>query len=246
MIHTNPPPNIVISRTLSIPPLQTIPTNPLQCNLSSTNTHNTQHSIHSLEQTAQIITSNNSIQHHNVPIPSSSSIRANPYLTPTSQIPTNTNNLQTNTSHSDFHITHPYAQPSTTVLNPTYINCSTSISESIKPFDGLDYKYTSEEYSQHIEARVTFSLGLQTSTSHEYQIWHARRMAFIQCTFTGTALSWYIRLNDTYKQDWSAFLQVFKKHFSSQKNAYYAQSEALTLVKKDNETVRHFLLKFNN
>ena len=52
-------------------------------------------------------------------------------------------------------------------------------------------------------------------------------MAFIKCSLTGTALSWYIRLNDTY----------------SQKNAYYAQVEALKLSEKDNETVRHFALK---
>ena len=70
-------------------------------------------------------------------------------------------------------------------------------------------------------------------------------MAFIQCSLTGTALSWYIRLNDTYKQDWSAFVQAFKKQFSSQRNAYYAQVEALTLVKKDNETVRHFAFKIH-
>ena len=65
----------------------------------------------------------------------------------------------------------------------------------------------------------------------------------LQCSLTGTVLSWYIRLIDTYKQDWSAFVQAFKKQFSSQENAYYAQVEALTLVKKDNETVRHFALK---
>ena len=47
-------------------------------------------------------------------------------------------------------------------------------------------------------------------------------MAFIQCSLTGTALSWYIRLKDTYKQDWHAFVQAFNKQFSSQKNAYYA------------------------
>ena len=47
---------------------------------------------------------------------------------------------------------------------PTYINSSTSKSEPIKPFDGLDYKYTPEEYLQHIEARVTFSLGLQPTS----------------------------------------------------------------------------------
>ena len=84
MIHTNPPPNIVTSRTLSRPPLQTIPNNPLQYNLSSTNTHNTQHSIHSLEQLAQISPSNNAVQHHKVSKLSSSSNRTNPYFTPTS------------------------------------------------------------------------------------------------------------------------------------------------------------------
>ena len=68
-------------------------------------------------------------------------------------------------------------------------------------------------------------------------------MVFIQCSLPGTALSWYIRLNDTYKQDCHAFVQVFKKQFSSQKNAYYAQVETLNLSKKDNETVRHFALK---
>ena len=61
--------------------------------------------------------------------------------------------------------------------------------------------------------------------------------------FNRYTLSWYIRLNDTYKQDWHAFVQAFKKQFSSQKNAYYAQVEALNLSKKDNETVRHFALK---
>ena len=50
-------------------------------------------------------------------------------------------------------------------------------------------------------------------------------------------------MNDTYKHDWHVFVQTFKKQFSSQKNAYYAQVEALNVTKKDNETVRHFALK---
>ena len=68
-------------------------------------------------------------------------------------------------------------------------------------------------------------------------------MAFIQCSLKCTALNWYISLHDSYKQDWSVFVRAFMKHFSSQKNAYSAQFEALTLVKKDDETVRHFALK---
>ena len=51
-------------------------------------------------------------------------------------------------------------------------------------------------------------------------------MTFIQCSLTGTALSWYICLIETEKQDWSAFKNIF----FAQKIAYYAQDEALTLV----------------
>ena len=50
-------------------------------------------------------------------------------------------------------------------------------------------------------------------------------------------------MNDTSRQDWHAFVQAFKKQSSSQKNAYFAQVEALSLVKKDKETDRHFALK---
>ena len=114
MIHKNLPPNIVNSRTLSRPPLQTIPTNLLQYKESSTNTHDTQHSIYSLEHNTQTATSSNSIPHQNIPVPSTSSIRTNPHFTPMSQIPTNFNYLQTNTSHSNYHITHLQTQPSTT------------------------------------------------------------------------------------------------------------------------------------
>ena len=37
--------------------------------------------------------------------------------------------------------------------------------------------------------------------------------------------------------------KFLKKQFYSQKHAYHAQIEALSLVKKDNENVRHFALK---
>ena len=156
MILTNLPPNIVTSKTLSRPPIQIIPNNPLQYTLSSTNTHTTQNSIQSLENNTQTIASNNYVQHHNVSVLSRSSIRTNPYFTPISKIPTNANSSQTNTTHSNYQITNPYAQPSTTISNPTYINSSASISEPIQPFDGLDHKYTPEEHLQHMEARVTF------------------------------------------------------------------------------------------
>ena len=90
-----------------------------------------------------------------VPNPPSTNVRTNPQFhnTPITSF-TTTSNVPT----------HDTVQPSTisqnTISQPTYINSSTSISEPIKRFDGLDHNYTPEEYLQHIEARVTFSLGL--------------------------------------------------------------------------------------
>ena len=248
-IHSNPSTNYTTARHLSRPPLQPILTNPLSYSLTSTNrshtqqsqiNYNTSNQLNTLssQHTSNTITPTLQTSQLHIPNPPSTPIRTNPHFhsTSTTSLPNISNNPTDNT-------TPPSTMFHNTMSHPTYINSSTSISEPIKPFDGLDHNYTPEEYLQHIEACVTFSLGLQPTSEHEYKFWHTRRMAFIQCSLTGTALSWYIRLNDTYKHDWHAFVQAFKKQFSSQKNAYYAQVEALNLTKKDNETVRHFALK---
>ena len=248
-IHSNPSSNYTTARHLSRPPLQPILTNPLSYSLTSTNpnppqqaqiNYNTSNQLNTLysQHTSNTINPTLQTSQFHISNPPLTTIRTNPHFqnTATTSL-TNISNIPT------YNTTPPSTITPNTISHPTYISSSTSISEPIKPFDGLDHNYTPEEYLQHIEARVTFSLGLQPTLEHEYKFWHARRMAFIQCSLTGTALSWYIRLNDTYKHDWHAFVQAFKKQFSSQKNAYYAQVEALDLTKKDNETVRHFALK---
>ena len=126
----------------------------------------------------------------------------------------------------------------------TFMNMSASIPEPMKPFDGLDHSYTPEEYLQQVEARLTFAIGEQPQNNPiKYKSWHYRCMAYIQCSLTGTAIDWYTNLHISYKQQWNSFVQLFKKQFSSQKTAYYAQVEAMSLMKKDNETVRHFALR---
>ena len=247
-IHSNPPFNYTTSRHLSRPPLQPILTNPLSYNLTSTNPTHTQQSQtnnnrpNSLntfppQHRPNTITPTLQTSQFQIQNPPSTTIRTNPHFQNTSTT------SFTNTSNNPTYNTAPPSISHNTIAHPTYMNSSTSISEPNKPFDGLNHNFTTEEYFQHIEERVTFSLGLQPTSEHGYKFWHARRMAFIQCSLTGTALSWYIRLNDTYKQDWHAFVQAFRKQFSSQKNASYAQVEALNLSKKNNETVGPFALK---
>ena len=128
------------------------------------------------------------------------------------------------------------------IQQDTFINTSASIQE--KPFDGLDSLYTPEEYLQQVEARIIFAIGEEPQNNpFKYKSWHNRRMAYIQCSLVGTALDWYTTLHISYKQQWYSFVQLFIKQFSSQKTAYYAQVEAMSLMKKDNETVRHFAVR---
>ena len=126
----------------------------------------------------------------------------------------------------------------------TFIITSASIPDPMKPFDGLDHSYTPEEYLQQVEARLTFATGEEPQNNPiKYRSWHNRRMAYIQCSSIGTALDWYSNLHISYKQQWNSFVHLFKKQFSSQKTAYYGQVKAMSLMKKDNETVRHFALR---
>ena len=78
----------------------------------------------------------------------------------------------------------------------TFMNMSASIPEPMKPFDGLDHSYTPEEYLQQVEARLTFAIGEEPQNNPiKYKSWQNRRMAYIQCSLTGTALDWYTNLH---------------------------------------------------
>ena len=171
---------------------------------------------------------------------------------PLSHIPTDplyqqNHNSDSNATNIPQPITHTTVMPPYSYIpfqQDTFINTSASIPEPMKPFDGLDHSYTPEEYLQQVEARLTFAIGEEPQNNPvKYRSWHNRRMAYIQWSLIGTALDWYTNLHISYKQQWNSFVQLFKKQFSSQKTAYYAQVEAMSLMKKDNETVRHFALR---
>ena len=161
-ILSNPSFNYTTARHLSRPPIQTILTNPLSYNLTSTNPSHTQQSqtnnnrpnaLNTLpsQHTSNTITPTLQTSQFQIQNPPSTTIRTNAHFhnTSTTSLTNISNNPTCNT-----------APPSTishnTMSHPTYINSSTSISEPIKPVDGLDHNYTPEEYLQHIEAFTTY------------------------------------------------------------------------------------------
>ena len=95
------------------------------------------------------------------------------------------------------------------IQQDSFINTSASIPEPMKPFDGFDHFYTTEEYLQQVEARLTFTIGEEPeNNSEKYRSWHNRRMAYIQCSLIGTALDWYTNLHISYKQQCNSFVQL--------------------------------------
>ena len=188
-IHSNPPPSSITSRHLSRPPLQPILTNPLSYNLTSTISSNIQqsstkntrsNSLNTVPPSQMSNTIRPTLQNSQFQIsnPPSTTIRTNPHFhnASTTSI-TNISNVPT------YNTTPPSKIPQSTLSQPTIINSSTSISEPIKPFDGLDHNYTPEEYLQHIEARVIFSSGLQPTLEHEYNFWKRPSYGFYTMFF---------------------------------------------------------------
>ena len=172
-IHSNPPFIYTTSRHLSRPPLQPILSNPLSYNLTSTNSSHIQQSStnnnrpNSLNtfpppQMSNTITPTLQNSQFQIQNPPSTTIRTNstfithlPLLSPKPQ------------NNPTYNTVPPSSISQNTISQTTFINSSTSISEPIKPFDGLDHNYTPQENLKHTEARVTFSLGLQPSSKRQ-------------------------------------------------------------------------------
>ena len=107
------------------------------------------------------------------------------------------------------------------IQQDTFINTSASIPEPMKLFDGLDHSYTPEDYLQQVEVRLTFAIGEEPQNNPiKYRSWHNRRMAYIQCSLTGTALDWYTNLHISYKQQRNSFVQLFKNNFHLKKQLF--------------------------
>ena len=70
-------------------------------------------------------------------------------------------------------------------------------------------------------------------------------MAYIQCSLSAIALSWFLRLTEKYKKDSSACVSAFKQ-LSAESTAHYAQVEAQAFTKKKQKTYVSTFLEVNN
>ena len=90
---------------------------------------------------------------------------------------------------------------------------------SVRTFDGLDHQYTLGKLLHQTDTHMIFTMGEQPLHLAAVNQKHSGKMAYIQCSLSGIASGWFLRLHESYKNDWSAFVSAFKKQFVSLKNA---------------------------
>ena len=108
----------------------------------------------------------------------------------------------------------------------------------MKTLDGLGHQYTPEGQLHQTDAQMISTMGEQPLDHIAYKEWHKRKMAYIKRSLCRTDLSWFLRPNEFYKNDWAAFVSASKKKFSSERNAYYATVENQTLTKNSSFHVK--------
>ena len=110
--------------------------------------------------------------------------------------------------------------PSSTVgpINSSFVNIQfhtvhfVALNKSVKTFDGLDHQYTPQELIHQIDAQMIFTRGGE----HPFDLlaWYycyKQKTPHIHCSLCEITLSWFLRLHEFYKNDWSAVVSAIQK-----------------------------------
>ncbi|XP_076948414.1 uncharacterized protein LOC143620661 [Bidens hawaiensis] len=65
-------------------------------------------------------------------------------------------------------------------------------------------------------------------------------------TFTGAAREWFEKLPCGHIKSWKDFVAKFSQHFSQQKKHTRDPSEIMDVVRRNNESIEDFIIRFNN
>ena len=83
--------------------------------------------------------------------------------------------------------------------------------QSLRPFDGTDPTYSTEDFLNAITANMVMTAGpAQTDSPHK--AWILKRFAMIQTALIGPAQQWYSHLPLERKKIGKCFAVTFKRH----------------------------------
>ena len=100
----------------------------------------------------------------------------------------------------------PVVRRNTKMMYP-YMGGSVPMQQSLRPFDGTDNTYTTEDFLNAITANMVMTAGPEQTDSPYHEAWFLKRIAMIQTTLIGQVQQWYSHLPLDMKKNW----QVLKR-----------------------------------
>ena len=124
-----------------------------------------------------------------------------------------------------------------------YLGGSVPMQQSLRPFDGTDPTYTTEDFLTAITANIVITAGPEQIDSPFHETWILKRIAMIQTALIGPAQQWYSHLPLDIKKNWQAFCREFKKPFDNQQSKTQAKLVLESITRASSEQIKTFALR---
>ena len=136
----------------------------------------------------------------------------------------------------------PVVRRKTPMMYP-YLGGSVPMQPSLRPFDGTDPTYTTEDFLNAITANKVMTAGPEQTDSPFHESWILKRIAMIQTDLIGPAQQWYSHLPIDIKKDSQAFCREFQKTFDNQQLQTQAKFLLESLTRASGEQIKTLALR---
>ena len=124
-----------------------------------------------------------------------------------------------------------------------YLGGSVPMQQSLRPFDGNDPTYTTEDFLNAITANMVMTAGTEQTDSPFHEAWILKRIAMFQTALIGPAQQWYSNLPLDIKKNWQAFFGEFQKTFDNQQSQTQAKLLLESITRASGEQFKTLALR---
>ena len=115
--------------------------------------------------------------------------------------------------------------------------------QSLRPFDGSDTIYTTEDFLNATRANMVMTAGPEQTDSPFDEAWILKRITMIQTALIGQAQQWYSHHALDTKKNWQAFCRQFQKTFDNQQSQTQAKLLLESITRASGEKIRTLALR---
>ena len=119
-----------------------------------------------------------------------------------------------------------------------YLGGSVPMQQFLRPFDGTDPSYTTEDFLNAITANMVMTAGPEQTESPYHKAWILKRSAMIQTALRGPAQLWYSQLPHDIRKNWQAFCREFQKTFDNQQSQTQAKLLLESIKRASGEQIK--------